>query len=349
MNFPIDPIDLSDERKVELENIMRAGNTILQELHLNVRKNLYRSRKDKEKETWTKWEMSPKKVSRSILANALLKEFSGSETKTLHFFGEKISNSDLFKIKNVYDIQYEMIAGYIKVVGNIIKKWKKYHHDVTAASDELLSEGMKVLLECIWYYKENYKFTTYVYYAVHRKICNVCAKSNPLSERTTKAAKLLRDYNKVKNSFNGPCNFEEVCDKMNLSYEERVELERMQVGVIGCLDNHALYAERVNSDYSSRALNFGDYSVVAKHASIGNIIRKQKDDFGFNYEKVIEKAHLSEVERIVLNKWIEADTDRWRAAAGDDLGCSRQYIGQICKRIQEKLKLSFESVLSEES
>jgi len=335
-NFlPVEPIELSREEKTELEEIMRVGNLRLEYWH-----NLLKKEND----------TLGRKFSRSKLGSDLVRGFKNQTAKIPMSYTAPnsktiaIPHKDLVAINAVEEKRNRIIAGYVRIVGNIAGRWNKKSNDVSLSLCDLISEGMKILMSCTYYYTQDTHFSTYAYSSIERRITLVCTRTSPLSEKTEHAAKLLREFKKTKVLINGPCNFDEICDKMGISYEDRVLLEKMQIGVVGGLTAEG--KDKLSTDYSVRALSFGDYSVVAHQNGVGNIIRNNNNKHeDINYESIVKEANLSEFETAVFKAWMESTDDRWRAEFAENYvspitfnKVTRQRIAQVANDVAKKIR-----------
>ena len=334
--LPIEPIELTKEEKASLENIMRIGNLRLEHWH-NLLKEEYKL---------------GRKFSRFKLGSELVRGLKNQTTKIPLDYTVPNSKKiiaipyeDLVKINEVEQVRSKIMSGYIRIVSTVAARWNKRSNDVSLSLSDLISEGVKILLNCTHCYTQSTQFSTYAYSSVERRITLVCTRTSPLSEKTERASKLLREFKKVKISFNGPCNFDEVCDKMGINYEDRILLEKMQIGVVGGLTAEG--KDKLSTDYSVRALNFGNnYSVVAHQNGVGNTIRGNNNEMSeINYEMIVQEANLTEFEAAVLKAWMESPDDRWRADFAENYispvsgnKVTRQRIAQVANDVAKKIR-----------
>lgn len=327
--LPIDAVELTEKEKTDLEKTMRDGNIRLKHWHTVIKRQIN----------------AGKSFSRLQLCGDLIREIKlKCHSGPLDFMGSKIPNNDLVSIKRVHDLQPKIMSGYIKIVSLIANKWDKKGNDSSLSLADLIAEGTRILLNCTYYYTTEDRFTTFIYHAIERRIARQCTRTSPLSEKTERATKLQREFQRTKVSFNGPCNFEEVCDKMGLDYDDRILLERLQIGVVGGLTADG--KDKVSTDYSVRALNFGEYSVVAHQNGVGNIIRNSSQtQSDLNFEQIIKVAKLNEFESAVLEAWMQATDNRWRAAFSEEYispksgeKVTRQRVAQVAKDVERKIR-----------
>lgn len=330
-NLPVTPVELDETKKLQLEEVMRAGNARLKFWHeaIKGRNSLGKS------------------FTRLKFCGDLLRAFDAKcNTGPLAFMGQYIPHEDCSKIKQVQTAQTDIVACYIKIVGQIANKWNKKSNDTSLSISDLIAEGTKILLNCTFYFTDDERFSTFVYHAIYRQITKLCTRTSPLSERTEHATKLLREFKKQKAAWNGPCNFDEVCDKMGIEHEDRVLLERLQIGVIGGLTS-STDSDRTSADYSACALRFGNnYSVIARQSGVGNLVRKNRDiSSDLNLEEIVQKANLTPFEQDVFKAWMEATNDRWRADFAENYispisfkKVTRQRVSQVSIEVERKIR-----------
>ncbi|MHA1948219.1 MAG: hypothetical protein ACW987_00005, partial [Candidatus Thorarchaeota archaeon] len=216
-DYNIPEVDLTDEQKSIHFDILVAGNTVLKEVHEEaLEKKL------------------PHTKNRFEFRNHLL-DLSGGEKQDMRLKSMTVSKSALDKIQAVKDLDCEIVSGYSKMIKQISNRWNKKKNSVLDF-DDLMQEGMFSLLKASVYFlghteKGKVCFTTYLWRSVNHRMMTVC-----LHDRSIKTSKpsfdLSREFEKTKKEHNGPCNFDEIIEKMDLTEIQKYNLIQERVVIV---------------------------------------------------------------------------------------------------------------------
>lgn len=214
--FAIPHVAISKTRKVELTEIMVAGNTALRQLHERVK--------------LTQGARYSRQQFRIDLFKKLGSAHAPAEAVNLH--GILLPKRSIALIQAVRKVQDEIIAGYTRLVIQRIVKW---HRSVPTEldRDDLYQEAVMALIEAVFGYNNpSVKFITYASHAIYRKLIKETLRYRQTGHLTNNGQKLIVDFEKARKQFNGPTSFDQVCDKMGLDEEQRGILSSILARVV---------------------------------------------------------------------------------------------------------------------
>lgn len=262
VKFMIPYEKISEDRKKVLDDLMRNGNIVLKKYH-NILKN----------------NLSIPKYNRIKFLNLILNECQRSEPKDLCISGVFIPKEDVAKILSVKEIEWEVLCGYSRAIWKISSRHKPI--DSSISQEDLLSEATHSAMVSIYHFtKENIKFITFLQHCVNRHLTYRVGSFSKLSKR---AFDLVTKYKRFKNKTNGPCNFQNVVEQMDLSDKE-----------IKILKN-ALSKTNNYSDLNIEDLNF--VVDVRENNQDGSEDKNRIND-------IIAKLDLSVLEKSVLDGFL---------------------------------------------
>lgn len=249
---------LSEDRKKYLDDIMRVGNLILKKYHQKFKNNL-----------------SIPKYSRIKFLNLIFKECE-NKSQDISVQGVFIPKEDVQKILNVKNVEWEILCAYSAAIQKLSNKHRP--SDSSMSQDDIMSEAVKSAIIAIYHFtEENVKFITFLQHCVKR---HLTYKIGFLSRLSKRAYDLLFKYEKAKNELNGPLNFENIVEYMDLSEKEIQILKK------------AL----------SKTNNFSELEINEKTFLSPEKISNQEDKI--QIKEIISKLELSPLEKAVLSGFL---------------------------------------------
>lgn len=256
---------ISEDRKKVLDALMREGNVVLKKHHDILKNNL-----------------SIPKCNRIKFLNLILNECKNTAVD-LHVGGVFIPKQDVEKILAVKNIEWEVLCGYSKAIWKIASRHRPI--DSSTSQEDLLSEATHSAIVSIYHFtKENIKFITFLQHCVNRHLTYRVGSFSHLSKR---AFDLVTKYKRIKNKANGPCNFHNIVDQMDLSDKEIKILKD---------------ALSKTNNYSD--LNIEDVNFMADNRE-NNHEEKNEDKDRIN--EIISSLDLSVLERSVLDGFLHSN------------------------------------------
>lgn len=296
MKGSIPHVPLSNDQKLRHEAILRLGNVKLQFWFERIGRNRFRTR--------------------TMFRNAILACTQG----VVKIGDNEIPAADVAMIRDVKNIEMEVLGSYSRLLSKLSHRpVRRHNHDVLVSFDDLYMEAVRIALICIHYFtKEDHRFSTYLTHCVRRHLGKMCARMNPRSEYSIKAVDLYRKFEDTKRKINGPCNFEEIVDLMDISEKEREVLTNMLVCVLN------------QSNIQTTSLSEGDRAAQSDYPVLGQrqcgpdgrevfsrcgrhggspIFCKNSDDSQFELRTAVSRAGLSTLERAVVDGFLSSQSD----------------------------------------
>lgn len=252
---------LSEDRKKHLDNVMRVGNLILKKYHQEFKNNL-----------------SIPKYNRIKFLNLIFKECEG-KIKDVNVEGVFIPKEDIEKIINIKNVEWKILCAYSASIQKLSNKHRP--SDSSMSQDDILSEAIRSAIVAIYHFtKEDVKFITFLQHCVNRHLTYKIGSFSRLSKR---AYNLIFKYEKMKNKFNGPYNFENIVEGMDLSDKE----------------------VKILKNALSKTNSFSDLKIDESIFIDKNNEEHQNEDKA-QVEEIISKLKLNDLEKAVLDGFLQS-------------------------------------------
>lgn len=201
-------VPLTPDQKQITEVIQRKGNPLL----------------------WQVWRQvcEKDKIGKSSFRGQFFKAIDAHKSGVFQFMGVEVDEQTLGYIKDVRNIEKFLLYGYSRVIAQYAHKWKG-KSPLTFL--DLYSEGTLALLKAIYLFGTKSKadgnhayFQTYATCLIFTRVQTAVVRSMPSTD-------LLRRYEEMRLSFNGPVSLDECCIKMKLNSNQVRQLFQMLVQV----------------------------------------------------------------------------------------------------------------------
>jgi DNA-directed RNA polymerase specialized sigma subunit len=192
-------VPVSEERKLQLEIILREGNVLLKKYHEEM-----------------KILLNIAKHNRTSFLNSIAKNYIPGED--LDFEGIIIPHEDAEKIVLVKKIEGEVICAYANLINKLAQRWKKQESDISLSVEDLKSEAYHAALAAIAHFTKEVRFSTFLHHCIQRHMSRLCRTSNGLSSFSDGAVKLKSEYARL--SKEEGATFDSITQKMNISEKE---------------------------------------------------------------------------------------------------------------------------------
>lgn len=199
------------------------------------------------------------------------------------------------QINDLFQYEWRMITGYSKLLQQ--QAWK-VHRRFRIDLEDLVSEGSMALVRALWTYaRPDVKFITYAAWIIHRQLRMYASKDKPLSHLTVNDIKLQTMMRQKAREVNGPATFDELVEKMKLSPEQCVALERSLTKVI--------HESHLDNSNSVRRPEHG--------FSLFDLVGKKDDHSSLEIEEILSKIELTDWERSVVTACMQnSDKNGWQ-------------------------------------
>lgn len=269
MFVPYHPI--SENRKIQIEDILRKGNVVLALYHDKMKKRNNIARHDRTK-----------------FLNAIVDQAKNSTEVVVH--GIEISQEDVRKIIEIKNLEWEILCGFSRLIAKIALKKSKQEFDLSLSLDDLIGEAYHATLHAISHYtKADTRFITFLHHCVRRHLNRICNKTNGLSDLSAGAVKLKSEFTKL--SCEEGSTFDSVVSKMNLSEKEISLLPSLLCKVQNMTSLEKNESEVVVVD-----------KITAEFA--------QKDESPQNVMRIVDDLELTELERAVLEGFVKSSSSK---------------------------------------
>lgn len=212
MNFEniVPYIPVSNDRKIELENILRVGNNLLKKYHEQVKSAREISR-----------------YSRTVFLNDIYSNYCAE--KDMFISNVKIPSNDVEKIVLVKKVEEEVICAYANLINKLSRGWLREGLDITLSCEDLKSEAYQATLDAIAHFTEEVRFSTFLHHCIQRHMYRVCRSSNGLSNFSDGTIKLKYEYSTL--SSEEGATFDSVVQKMKIEDKEVKILQTVLAGI----------------------------------------------------------------------------------------------------------------------
>ena len=264
---------LTKDRKDVLGKIMRKGNCILRDLHVQVLEVTG---------------MQHKKYTRAMLRDELVKAMKTGAVTSIR--GVYIPSESAAALRAVTNIVDEVLMGYTRMVEKLAYRYAIAHPTTIMAFQDYYDEGIMGLMNAVYYYTNtDVAFMTYVYHCVRRRLANAVNKMNPLSPWTNEARRLHMLYEEARSEFNGPATFEDVVSYLGFDADERDAVQATLIDVF-----------RGSEVGTGADADSSDSGVAFEALAVGDHIRTQHALLDPDQRAAVEAADLTDFERAVL-------------------------------------------------
>jgi DNA-directed RNA polymerase specialized sigma subunit len=193
-------VPVSEDRKSQLENILRAGNNILKTYHEKM-----------------KISMGLSKHNRTAFLNAIAQSYVFGHDLSIN--GIVIPSDHVEKIALVKKVESEVVCAYANLINKVAQRWsRKEGADVALSSEDLKGEAYQASLSAISHFTEDVKFSTFLHHCIQRHMSHICRVSNGLSNFSDGTAKLKQEYFML--SAEEGSTFDSVVKKMQIGEKE---------------------------------------------------------------------------------------------------------------------------------
>lgn len=204
-------VPVSDERKLELESILRRGNLLLKHYHKKMKDMLGLSKHNRT--TFLKT------ISQNYISN-----------QDLHIGGIIIPADHAEKIALVKKLEGEVICAYANLINKLAQRWsKKDGADISLSSEDLKGEAYQASLDAVAHFTEEVRFSTFLHHCIQRQMSRICRLSNGLSNLSDGTAKLKSQY--VALATEEGSTFDSIVQKMLID-EKEIEILRASLSTV---------------------------------------------------------------------------------------------------------------------
>jgi RNA polymerase sigma factor (sigma-70 family) len=284
MSFPVPHVTLSQERLSEVLAILTKGNTLLKECaaELGLDGRAFRT-----------------------------KLFNNQIPLTA-----KVVAAKPF-IEAVRAVEMEVISHHVRMASGLAKKWARFNRDF--AYDDFFQEALSAVLESVYAYTGETKFTTYATVAMNQRM-------RTFIKARDESYLIVQMQEQARSEMSRPATESEVSDYLGLNERERNLLSRATSRVTMGID-------------LKRA-------AIDKEESVSKLVGRKEE-----VEKLrdaIELANLSSLERLVIEQFMTADKNGWQSEIArttinprTQKNYTRQNISQTLIKAQEKIKRAY--------
>jgi hypothetical protein len=196
---------ISESRKMEIEDILRAGNKLLKEHHEAMKRA-----------------SGVKRHSRVSFLKMVSDSFRPGEDVAVR--GIVVPAADAEKILLVGKVEWELLSSFSNMINKIVLRWTQRDRDVCLSREDLVGEAYAAAKRATTHFiNPNVRFCTFLHWCVSRHLSKVCCRTNGLSSLSASAVKLKLKYREL--SSREGANFDSVVCEMNLSASEASKLQ----------------------------------------------------------------------------------------------------------------------------
>lgn len=244
MNDTIVPyVPVSEERKLELESILREGNLLLKKYHEEMKSAL-----------------GIAKHNRTSFLNSICKSYVYGNDLIISRI--TIPHSDAEKIILVKKIEGELICAYANLINKIAQRWSKEDFDLSLSSEDLKSEAYQAALDAVAHFTEDVRFSTFLHHCIQRHMSRTTRGCSGLSNISDGTVKLKSQYSQL--SSQEGATFESIIDKMKIEEKEIKHLQSALCTVqnMSSLDKEDKSTISVEDDYEEPEMENDILSVI---------------------------------------------------------------------------------------
>lgn len=142
--------------------------------------------------------------------------------------GIPVSQSDYALIAQVKEIEDLVLRSFAKMIFKFANLWQRKDHGTTMTFADFYSEAIAAVVTAIYQYrKEENEFSTYVHWAIHRRLQHATNENKPFSPWSNENRKLFGRYTEAKHACGFGVSFDQVVSTMMLDSEEANDLQKM--------------------------------------------------------------------------------------------------------------------------
>ncbi len=184
--------------------------------------------------------------------------------------------ADLLAMRAVKGYEFQIAQHFAMLMSMEAKRFAETGRHVGLEKGDLESEAYMATVDAVWgYTDENIQLITFVTAAIRNKFATAASQANPLGNQGNYYY-LIEKFEATKLSFNGPCNWEEIVEKMGLDEDGRSLLRSIQAGSHNVSDRpattgtHLCYTEWGTpvADLDESDLDEGDLATIIKKANL---------------------------------------------------------------------------------
>jgi DNA-directed RNA polymerase specialized sigma subunit len=261
-------LPVSENRKSELERIIREANLLVQEHSLKA----------------------------GVGCDSLRTRIASGE----EFL--QIPEYDAEKILLAKDVEWEILCAYSNLTNKIVNKWVAKSVDVSLSEEDLMSEAHASAIKAIrGFTQDGVMFSTFLHVCINNRLSELCMRSGSVSKIPRSVAKLKMQYGTLASEEGA--TFDEVVRKMGISEKQVKELVFTLRGVVDdshwdrddCAMRLVDDSDQASDDLESEARN--RIASVLKQLDLSELERAVLDGFMSSSDKM----GLSSVSKKLIN------------------------------------------------
>lgn len=241
-------------------------------------------------------------------------------------------------------VEMAMLESNAALAKKYARKWSRESGKGGLMFEDFLQESYMQIVESLyrWTAEGGANMTTYLWWSLKNRLSNVANQQGSfLSRLSNNSIKLLDRYQKAKAAIEWNASFDQVCDSINLSKEERLHL----LDILKQTNNASTMASaddgKEESDYTAHRANINENSETE------SLVEKMSVD------EILDQSNLSPIERELIetamnpyNGWQTA-IGRKHIAPKTGKPYSRMRITQILKQAREKVGATMSRIRGE--
>lgn len=232
-------------------------------------------------------------------------------------------------------IELAIFQNYIRLANKLSSRWVGLTD--RGNKNDMLQESYTAIVEAMYQWNNNSSasLTTYIWWAINRRLSTFVLKQNTFASPTNEDKKLIINYNQIKNQLlvsTGHSSHEEICKIMKKKPEELSFVSRVIYSTSGVV----VANDESDNDYSSKSLSMTTDSLPES-------IEMEK------FNQILIDSGCNELEKVVMNIALRYEFEHgWKTLAAKEMinsatgkPYSKMRIAQIyteaCHKIHEKI------------
>ncbi len=247
-------------------------------------------------------------------------------------------NEHYQSIMAVREIEWPMVRAFSRLAKKQAAGWAKMASNGLLTIDDYYQEALLAVVDAVYgYSKPEWKFITFVFWSIKRRLITAINASNPFP-LPNEAISLRKRYAEAEEKINGPASIDEICDVAGFTDRERNLVATTFVSV-------ARQSDMLLSNKDESNQEEADYTGMRRGLDNEETIR-------CNYEikEAFSQADLTSFERKVVETYLDPFHGWQTKLASEEINprtgqfYTRAAIAVILEKALKKIKAAYQQV-----